>query len=279
MNIQTNTTSRVYFFYAGLGTAAGIATVLAIQGIWRIYGGALLAPMDTAVGYYLGQQAQLMGLPLATGTKAYWYSARAGGIVAYLLLWLGTLWGVLMSGKLAKGQWAFGLHEFLSILAMVFAALHAIVLLGDAYIGFSVVNLLVPFTGPYRPLWTGFGTLALYLGVALIASFYLKPLVSRKLWRALHYLTYAVFTLALLHGVMAGTDSSLLAVRWMYVLTGASLLYATLYRIFTLQRRKPAAPAQSAPGGAVTASENLPEAPFARHAAARAQEPGREAML
>jgi len=279
MSIQTNSTSRISFLDAGLGAVAGIATVLAIQGVWRTYGGALPALLDTAAGHYLGQQAQLMGLPLATGTKAYWYMARAGGIVAYLLLWLGTLWGVLMSSKLTKGQWAFGLHEFLPILAMVFAGLHAIVLLGDAYIGFSVVNLLVPFTGPYRPLWTGFGTLAFYLGMALIASFYLKRLVSRKLWRALHYLTYAVFILALLHGVMAGTDSRLLAVRWMHLLTGASLLYATLYRILTLQRRRPAAPARSAPVDPVTASANWPNARFARHAAVRAQEHGRKAVL
>jgi predicted ferric reductase len=160
------------------------------------------------------------------------------------------------------------------ILAMVFAGMHAVVLLGDAYIGFSIANLLVPFTAPYRPLWTGLGTLALYLGVALIASFYLKRLVSRKLWRALHYLTYAVFALALLHGIMAGTDSGLTVVRWMYVLTGASLLFATFFRIFSVQPRKTAD---------ATATVRLPGAGASgtpvRHARPQAQEAGRAAVI
>jgi predicted ferric reductase len=182
------------------------------------------------------QQLQVMGLPLVRDTQAYWYMARAGGIVAYLLLWLGALWGVMMSAKLAKGLYVFGLHEFLPILAMIFAALHALVLLGDHYIGFNLVQLAVPFTASYRPLWTGLGTLALYLGVALAASFYTRRWIGRRTWRVLHYATYGVFALALAHGLMAGTDSTTPLVHWMYVATGASLLFVTLMRIFSLSR-------------------------------------------
>ena len=193
-------------------------------------------------------EAQTMGLPLVTGTKAYWFLARAGGVTAYLLLWFATLWGVLMAGKMTKGvvdpPLAFGLHEFFPTLAMVFAAIHAAVLLGDAYIGFNLIDMLVPFQAPYRTVWTGLGSLAFYLSVALIASFYLKRLVNRKLWRAFHYTAYLAFTLALVHGLMAGTDSTLPAVRWMYILTGASLLFATIYRILAMAKpARAAAPA------------------------------------
>ena len=197
--------------------------------------------MDAApVLHAAAGEAQTMGLPLVTGTKAYWFLARAGGVTAYLLLWFGTLWGVLMTGKLTKGvvdpPLAFGLHEFFPILALVFAAIHAAVLLGDAYIGFNLIDILVPFQAPYRTLWTGLGSLAFYLSVALIASFYLKRLVNRKLWRAFHYTAYLAFTLALVHGLMAGTDSTLPAVRWMYILTGALLLFATIYRILAMAK-------------------------------------------
>ncbi len=202
-------------------------------------------------------EAQTMGLPLVTGTKAYWFLARAGGVTAYFLLWFATLWGVLMAGKMTKGvvdpPLAFGLHEFFPTLAMVFAAIHAVVLLGDAYIGFNLFDVLVPFRAPYRTLWTGLGSLAFYLSVALIASFYLKRLVNRKLWRAFHYMAYVAFTLALVHGLMAGTDSTLPAVRWMYILTGASLLFATIYRILAMTK-----PARTATPAARTARLTAP---------------------
>lgn len=222
-------------FYAGLGIAAGAAVSLLGMGMVRTVP-ALMPGMVSGAVSFAAEQLKAMGLPLVRNTQAYWYMARAGGIVAFLLLWLGSLWGVMMSAKLAKGLYVFGLHEFLPILAMIFAALHALVLLGDHYIGFDLLQLAVPFTASYRPLWTGLGTLTLYLGVALAASFYVRRWIGRRTWRVLHYATYGVFTLALAHGLMAGTDSTLPLVRWMYIATGASLLFVTLVRIFSLSR-------------------------------------------
>jgi len=225
--------SGLDILYAGLGTLAGVATVLTVQAIWQTYGGAA-ALQTLPADARLAQEAQVMGLPLAAGSKAYWYTARAGGLIAYLLLWLATMWGVMMSSKMLKGALdatlVYGMHEFLPTLAMVFAGLHAVVLLGDAYIGFSLVDLLVPFAASYRPLWTGLGSVALYLSIALIASFYLKNLVNRKVWRAFHFTSYLAFVLAMAHGIMAGSDTANPAVRWMYILTGAALLFVTLYR-------------------------------------------------
>lgn len=248
------TSTSLDLLYAGLGAGAGVAAVLTIQALWQGYAGAAPGAAETITALTanssLAQEAQLMGLPLVEGSKAYWYTARAGGVVAYLLLWLATLWGVMMSSKMAKGTidatLLYGMHEFLPTLAMVFAALHAVVLLGDAYIGFNLVNLLVPFTTSYRPLWTGLGSVALYLSLALIASFYLKNLVSRKVWRAFHFVTYLAFGLALVHGIMAGTDTGNPVVRWMYILTGAALLFATLYRILMVRGEAAAKPAPAA---------------------------------
>lgn len=216
-------------FYAGLGAAVGASFSVLSIGLLRWLLGAMTA--------------QAPGLPfsLAAGAPIYWYAARAGGFVAYLLLWLGALCGVLLSGKQVKGIYAFGVHEFMPILAMLFAALHSLVLLGDRYINFSLLDIAVPFTAPYRPLWTGLGTVALYLGAALAASFYLRRWINRRTWRLLHYATYLVFGLALAHGIMAGTDSSAPGVRWLYVTTGAALLFATLLRILTVRRSGAAA--------------------------------------
>lgn len=250
MTTTVRTSRNDDLFFIGLGAAAGVAVVFAGLAIWQVAAAPALTGLLSGAAApgttMLAQEAQAMGLPLVEGTKAFWYVARAGGILAYMLLWLATLWGVFISSKMVKG-WIDGtllydMHEFLPILAVVFAVLHAAVLLGDAYIGFSVLDLLVPFRAPYRPLWTGFGSLALYLSVALIASFYLRSRIGRRVWRLFHYTTYLAFILALAHGIQAGTDSSQPMVMGMYVATGASLLFATFYRILTVKgSRKPVA--------------------------------------
>jgi sulfoxide reductase heme-binding subunit YedZ len=199
-----------------------------------------VALIPPALGDYLGAEARLMGLPLAGQTSAYWYMARAGGIVAYLLMWLSTMWGLTLSTKFARklvaAPLAYGLHEFLSILAVLFALLHSAVLLGDSYINFTIFHLAIPFIAPYEPFWTGLGTTGLYLTIALAGSFYVRKQIGQKVWRTLHYLTFVAYLLALGHGLMAGTDSVLPAIKLMYAGTGCSVLFLIYYRLFTLKR-------------------------------------------
>ncbi len=218
--------------------AAGWMQAVGPQAAAQTIGG--MAP--TAVRQALQEQARLMGLPLAEGSQAYWYLARAGGIMAYLLLWLATCWGVMMSSKVIKGvvstPLAYALHEYLPLLAVVFAALHALVLLGDSYIGFTLWQVVVPFSSPYEPLWTGLGSLAFYLSLALIGSFYVRKRIGQKTWRAFHYLAYVAFLLALVHGLMAGSDSGSPALRGMYLVTGGVSLFLVYYRALAHSPRR-----------------------------------------
>jgi predicted ferric reductase len=195
---------------------------------------------------YVGNEARLMGLPLTQETSAFWYMARSGGIVAYLLLWLSTVWGLTLSSRITDGlvpaPIAYGLHEFLSIGAVLFALLHAVVLLGDSYIQFTIFHLAIPFIAPYEPFWTGLGIIGLYLTAALTGSFYLRKQLGQKTWRLLHYLTFAAYGLALIHGLMAGTDSGLTGMKLLYLGTGFTVLFLTYYRLFTIKvkEKKPA---------------------------------------
>ncbi len=244
--------------------AAGVMILaVAVFALWRDY---QLAAGDSLLGRFTleavgllpaslktaaAAQARAMGLPLVADTKAYWYMARAGGIVAYVLLWLATCWGIMMSSKVIKGvvsvPVAYALHQYLPILGVVFVALHAVVLLGDTYIDFKPWQLLVPFTGPYQPFWTGLGILAFYLFVALIASFYVRKRIGQKTWRALHYTSYLAFLIALAHGVMAGTDSGSQAMRALYLITGGLSVFLVLYRMlaYAPKTRRSAAAAGS----------------------------------
>ena len=169
-------------------------------------------------------------------------------ILAYMLLWLATLWGVFISNKMVKG-WIDGtllydMHEFLPILAVVFAVLHAAVLLGDAYIGFSVLDLLVPFA----PLIARFGRVRL-TGALSQRRPHRQLLHAVKDWpaclAALSLLRPTLaFILALAHGIQAGTDSSQPMVMGMYVATGASsaLLPPSTASLTVKGSRKPTTP-------------------------------------
>lgn len=244
-----------------LAAGAFVLVVAALAAAWRNYQlaadqswlsqfshaiiGLLPASWQTAAT----DQARAMGLPLAADSKAYWYMARAGGVLSYVLLWLATCWGIMMSSKFIKGvvdvPVAYALHEYLPILGVVFAALHAAVLLGDSYIAFKPWQLLVPFASPYKPFWTGLGVLAFYLSVALIASFYVRKRIGQKTWRALHYASYLAFLIALLHGVMAGSDSGATAMRALYFGTGGLSVFLLLYRLLAHAPK----PARGAAGG------------------------------
>ena len=107
---------------------------------------------------------------LGSSPKAYWYLSRATAFVALGLLWLSMVMGLLISDKIARAwpgaQAAFSIHEYVSLLGLGFAAFHALILLGDRYIGYDLRQILLPFASEgYRPLWIGLGQLGLYFWV------------------------------------------------------------------------------------------------------------------
>lgn len=167
--------------------------------------------------------------------KAYWFLARSSAFVAFVLLWLSTVTGLLMTGKLAQatlGQWlAFELHQFASLLGLAFTAFHALILLGDRYINYSLAQLLLPFgSANYRPLEVGLGQIAFYASAVIAFSFYARRWIGTRAWRVLHFLSFAAFALALAHGVLGGTDTSTPWAQAIYWIAGGSVLFLTIYR-------------------------------------------------
>lgn len=106
-----------------------------------------LAAGWTVAGAAFGAGAALIVLPWAVPAlavslsgpepKAWWYLARASGLVSFALLAASMLLGLLLSTRFAK-TWpgnaaAFALHEHASVLGLAFALFHALVLLGDRH--------------------------------------------------------------------------------------------------------------------------------------------------
>ena len=157
-------------------------------------------------------------------------------MIAMLLLWFSMAFGLTITNKLSRlwpgGPAATALHEFSSLLGIVFAIFHAFILLGDHYIKFEAVQILIPFaTQSYKPIWVGVGQISLYLWIIITASFYIRRRIGHRLWRTIHYASFVTFLIALLHSLASGSDSGADWVQWSYWLMSGSLLYLFIYRI------------------------------------------------
>jgi predicted ferric reductase len=173
---------------------------------------------------------------LGTEPKAYWYLSRASAMVAYALLWLSMALGLIITNKLARiwpgGPSAFDLHQFASLIGLAFALFHALILMGDKYINYNLAQVLVPFNSTgYKPVWVGVGQIGFYLLAMVGLSFYVRKRLGQRTWRLIHYFSFLTFALAVLHGIFAGTDSTVPAIQILYWATGAALLFLLVYRI------------------------------------------------
>jgi predicted ferric reductase len=171
-----------------------------------------------------------------TSAKAYWFVSRSSGVLAYLLLTLGVMWGLVQSGGILRPTLppalALGLHNFLSWASLAMAVLHGLVLLGDNYIKMRLADIVIPFIGPYRPMWVGLGILGIYLMFLLNVSFYVRSKIGQKTFRLFHYASYAAFLLVTWHGMGAGTDTSALRLVYVPSIGGVGLL--TVWRIWNV---------------------------------------------
>lgn len=171
----------------------------------------------------------------------WWYLGRASGFVAYALLVGSMLLGIGISSRVFDGvlmrPWVFDMHQFVSFFVLVAMAFHALVLLPDPYTRFNLAELLVPFASPYRPLATALGTLALYGSLAVALSYYAKRWLGQGEWRNLHYTGFALFAVALVHGVTAGADSGAIVVQIWYLASGLAVVFFTFFRILAARSR------------------------------------------
>jgi predicted ferric reductase len=178
--------------------------------------------------------------------KAFWYLSRASGFVAFILMWLSNILGLGITAKLTRlwnnGPTFLDLHEYVSLLCIGFALFHIFILLGDAYIGYQLAQLVIPFNSPnYQPLWVGIGQVMFYLTLIVTFTFYIRNQISYRAWRLIHYLSFLTFVGLLLHSIFSGSDSGTIGAMAIYWVAGISMLWMTVYRILTSRAMKQAA--------------------------------------
>ncbi len=147
-----------------------------------------------------------------TGPTAYWYLTRATGFVSLVVLTAVVVLGVLgslgVSGGARWPRFAIGtLHRDLSLLVIVLIAIHVVTTVLDAFAPISLVAAVIPFVSPYRPVWLGLGALAFDAMIALVITSLLRRRLGYRAWRAVHWLAYASWPVAVLHGLGTGSDS------------------------------------------------------------------------
>lgn len=144
------------------------------------------------------------------GPSAYWYLTRATGTVAMLLLTATVALGVVDVSRWSSPRWprfvVDGLHRNVSLLSVVFLSLHVITAVMDSFASISLIAAFVPFAGSYRPFWLGLGAVAFDLLLALVITSLMRRRLGHSTWRATHWLAYACWPLALLHGLGTGSD-------------------------------------------------------------------------
>lgn len=144
--------------------------------------------------------------------EAFWALSRGTGVMSLVLLSISVLLGVLTrSGRPAFGLPRFGVtlvHRNASLLGAVFVLIHVVSLFFDSYAQLNLIDLFVPFLGATNPLWLGAGTIAFDLLLAVIVTGLLRRRIGQRTFRAVHWFSYAMWPIAVAHGIGNGSDAS-----------------------------------------------------------------------
>ena len=151
-------------------------------------------------------------------TQILWFATRGSGIVSMLLFTAVVVLGVITTMRWQSDRWPRFLtaevHRTISLLSIVFLVVHILTAILDPFTNLGIAAALVPFASSYRPLWVTLGVISVYLGVAVLVTSLLRARLGMGVWRAVHWLAYCSWPLALLHSIGSGSDN---LAPWMLV--------------------------------------------------------------
>ena len=167
-----------------------------------------------------------MTLVLGTvGPSVYWYLTRSTGVVSLLLLTATVILGVVDVRRWSTPRWPRfvldSLHRNVSMLVLVFLGLHIVTAALDSFAPISLLDAVLPFIGSYRPFWLGLGAVAFDLLLAIAITSLMRQRLGHRAWRITHWLAYACWPIALLHGLGTGSD---VKSAWSLILTAICVI-------------------------------------------------------
>lgn len=182
------------------------------------------------------------------GPSTYWYLARSTGAVALVLLTVSVVLGILDTLRFSPGpRWPRfaidAMHRQVSLLVIVFIAVHVVTSVLDGFAPISLIDGVIPFHSPYRPLWLSLGALSFDLLIALVVTSLVRQRLGYRAWRAVHWLAYACWPVAVLHGLGTGSD---VKSAWMLGLTVVCLAAVAAAMMIRVARAAGATPSMRA---------------------------------
>jgi methionine sulfoxide reductase heme-binding subunit len=164
-----------------------------------------------------------------------WFATRGAGVVSLLLFTAVVVLGILAVMRWQSTAWprflSVGLHRNLALLSVVFLGLHIVTAIVDPFTSLGLVAAAIPFASSYRPFGVGLGVIAVDLFLALVVTSLLRDRIGQRTWRAVHWLAYASWPLALVHGVESGSDASTPWLIGLELVCVAAVLAASGWRI------------------------------------------------
>jgi methionine sulfoxide reductase heme-binding subunit len=177
-----------------------------------------------------------------------WYTTRGAGAVSLVLLSAVVVLGILSVLRVQSTAWprflTAGLHRNLALMTLVFLGLHIITAVVDPFTHLGWLAAVVPFSSYYRTFWLGLGTVAFELLLAIVVTSLVRGVIGQVAWRLVHWLSYASWPVAVLHGFGTGTDAWS---AWLFALQAVcivAVLVAIGYRLMA-GSRDPLAAARS----------------------------------
>jgi methionine sulfoxide reductase heme-binding subunit len=175
----------------------------------------------------------------------HWYIIRAAGAMTLILFTLTTALGLINRSRWATERWPRfvidRVHRNVALLAVVFLCLHIIMVVTDSFVSTPLLSVLIPFTAGYRPLWTGLGAIAFDLMIAITITSLLRARLGHRTWRAIHWLAYASWPIAVAHGIGSGTDAWTIWMLAIDVCCVTAVLAALVVRLVSVPRLETAA--------------------------------------
>lgn len=183
----------------------------------------------------------MSALGATLGPSAYWYLARGTGAVSLVLLTASVVLGVLGTIRFSARGWPRfaidSLHRDISLLVIVLLVVHVVTSVLDGFAPIKLTDGVIPFATPYRQLWMGLGTLSFDLLIALVLTSLMRRRLGYRSWRAIHWLAYASWPIAVLHGLGTGSD---VKSWWLMALTIGSVVAVVVAAMIRIARSDPA---------------------------------------
>ncbi len=173
----------------------------------------------------------------------FWYFTRASGLVALIVLTATVVVGIACSVGWATERWprfvSQGVHRNLSVLSLVVIVIHVVTTVADGFVPITLLDAVIPFASPYRPLWIGLGACAFDLLLAVAVTSALRHRIGRRAWRTVHWAAYACWPVALFHGLGSGSDTHLFGAQFVYLLCAVAVIGALGWRLVEAQSASP----------------------------------------